>query len=149
MTTPPAGNRARRVLRAILAFSILSTGLHYAHNFVEIDSYPRGLVGPAVIQAAIVVSWPLLTLLALRAYRLYVDGRYRPAHLSLAVYSLTGLVTPGHFLDGTPDIPPFFFATIFTDALAGLAVLAFVGWSARRVGARGVRRPHAAGEAAV
>ena len=36
-----------------------------------------------------------------------------------------------NILNGTPKIPAFFFATIFTDGLAGLSVLAFVLWSAR------------------
>ena len=45
------------------------------------------------------------------------------------MYSLTGLVTLGHFIYGNPKIPAFFYATLFTDALTGLAVLAFALWS--------------------
>ena len=48
------------------------------------------------------------------------------------LYAPLGLITPAHFLYGEPDIPAFFYATIFTDGIAGLAVVGFVVWSARR-----------------
>ena len=31
-----------------------------------------------------------------------------------------------HFIDGSPHISAFWYATMFTDALAGMAILAFV-----------------------
>ena len=117
------------VLRGLLAFSILSTASHYSHNFVEVDSYPGG--GP-VIQVLIVLSWPILTAIGLYGYRLYVQGRYRDAYVHLVIYSFTGLITPLHFVYGSPDIAPFWYATIFTDFLAGSAIVAFVAWSASR-----------------
>jgi hypothetical protein len=82
-------------LRLILAFSILSTASHYAHNLVA-------------------------------------QGRFRDAHVCLLLYAPLGLITPLHFVQGNPDIPAFFYATIFTDALAGLAVVGFVVWSVIR-----------------
>ena len=117
------------LLRGVLAFSILSTGAHYSHNFVEMDSYPGG--GP-VVQVLIVLSWPLLTAIGLHGYRLYSRGRYHDAHVHLLIYSLTGLITPLHFMYGSPDIPAFWYATIFTDFLAGASIVAFVAWSASR-----------------
>jgi hypothetical protein len=129
----PISDHERRVrlLRWILGFGILSTGLHFTHNFVAIDQYPDDLVSGTVVQVAIVVAWPLATLAALYAYRLYSQGRYRDAHPFLIGYAFFALTTLGHFLDGKPDIAPFWFATIFTDALAGVAVLAFTIWSIR------------------
>jgi hypothetical protein len=121
------------LLRWVLAFSILSTGLHFTHNFVAIDQYPDDLVSGKVVQVAILVSWPLFTGIALYAYRLYARGRYREAHPMLIAYGFFGLTTAGHFLDGVPDIAPFWFGTIFTDVLAGLAVLAFTVHSMRTV----------------
>jgi hypothetical protein len=117
------------VLRVLIWFSIASTAAHYAHNFVEIDSYPGGGTGQQVL---ILVSWPLLTAIGLYGYRLYRDGDYPRAHVCLLLYSLTGLVTPAHFLAGEPDIPAFFYVTIFTDFIAGAAIAAFVAWSANR-----------------
>jgi hypothetical protein len=87
-------------LRLILGFSVVSTATHYTHNFVAVGDYPGG--GPA-LQVAIVLSWPALTAIGL---------------------------TPAHFLSGEPDVPLIFYATIFTDGLAGLAIVGFVAWSA-------------------
>ena len=120
-------------LRAILVFGTVSTALHYAHNFVKVDEYPGGFPGETAVQVAIVVAWPALTAVGWYGYRLYREGRYYPAHLCLALWSLLGISTLGHFLAGNPDIPAFFYATIFTDGLSGLAMLAFVVASARSV----------------
>jgi hypothetical protein len=121
--------RSESVLRWILAFSIASTALHYTHNFIAIDRYPDGLVSGAVVQAAILLGWPLLTAIGLLGYRLYTQGRYAQAHACLLAYSFAGLSTLGHFIYGSPDIPAFFYATIFTDGLAGASVLGFTLWS--------------------
>ena len=126
--------RRLTLLKTILAASILSTAIHYTHNFVAVNRYP----GPGgsfytVVRVAIVLGWPLLTAIGLTGYRRYRERRYSEAHVCLAVYSLTGLATMGHFIYGNPKIPPFFYATLFTDALAGVAVLAFVLWSANAV----------------
>jgi hypothetical protein len=123
--------QALTLLKAILAASILSTAIHYTHNFVAVSSYP----GPAgsfytVTRVAIVVAWPLLTAIGLIGYRRCRERRYHEARVCLAVYSLTGLATMGHFIYGNPHIPAFFYATLFTDTLTALAVLAFVLWSA-------------------
>jgi hypothetical protein len=114
------------LLRAILAAAILSTAIHYTHNFIEVHRYP----GPhgdfdTLTRVLIVVAWPLLTGIGLLSYRRYSEGRYHEARIGLAIYSMTGLVTLGHFVFGSPHIPALFYATLFTDALTGLAVLSF------------------------
>jgi hypothetical protein len=122
------------VLKALLGAGILSTAIHYTHNFIEVAHYPgpRDLYTPT--RVAIVVAWPLLTWIGLTGYRRYREGRMQEARVCLAVYSLTGISTLGHFIYGNPRIPAFFYATLFTDALTGLAVLAFALWSTRAVG---------------
>lgn len=119
------------MLKAILAASILSTAIHYTHNFIAVNRYP----GPGgsfytVVRVAIVIAWPLLTAIGLTGYKRYREGRFQEARVCLVVYSLTGLATMGHFAYGNPHIPAFFYATLFTDFLCALAVLAFVVWSA-------------------
>lgn len=131
-----AQRRRLTVLKTIVAAEMLSTAIHYTHNFVAVDRYPgpRDLYTPT--RVAIVVSWPLLTWIGLIGYRRYREGRAQEARVCLAVYSLTGLATLGHFIYGNPNIPAFFYATLFTDALTGLAVLAFALWSAGSAGPR-------------
>jgi hypothetical protein len=119
----------RTALGLILCLSIVSTAVHYTHNFVAVEDYPGG---GSALQAAIVLSWPLLTAIGLYGYRLYTEGRLQEAHICLLLYAPLGLLTPAHFLSGNPDIPAVFYATIFTDGLAGLAVVGFVAWSATR-----------------
>jgi hypothetical protein len=132
------GHRLRvALLGALLAASVLSTALHYTHNFIEIEHYPQSAVfSNDAIRAAIVVAWPLLTAAGLLGFRWYAQGRYRAAYPLLAAYSLLGIVTLGHFTEGSPHIGPFWYTTIFTDFVAGVAVLAFAHWSAVTV-----RRP--------
>jgi hypothetical protein len=116
----------------ILGFGIVSTAIHFTHNFVAIEDYPQSdLIPNWVVQVAIVVSWPIFTAIAVRGYRLYAGGDARGARPWLLWYAAWTLFSLGHFTEGNPDIPPVFYATIFTDVLAGLLVLGFVLWSAQ------------------
>ena len=126
------------VLRWILGASIVSTAIHFTHNFVEIEQYPQSdLISNTAVQVGIVVLWPLLTAVGLLGYRRYAAGRYDSAHLLLALYAVLPLTTLGHYTEGNPDIAPFFYATIITDGLLGIAMLAFVVRSAQVVRRRG------------
>ena len=117
-------------LRVILGFSLVSTTIHYTHNAIRVADYPQ-LPGVPAMVAGIVVAfgWVLFTTFGWLGYRAYRQGRYPRALAFLLVYSLAGMITLGHFLTGVPQIPGFFFATIFTDAAAGLALWAFLTWA--------------------
>ncbi|MDQ7806339.1 hypothetical protein Q5425_21575 [Amycolatopsis sp. A133] len=117
-------------LRVILGFSLLSTTLHYAHNAIRYADYPQ-LQGVSTLAGGIVVAfaWVLLTAFGWLGYRAYTGGRYHRALAFLLVYSLAGMITLGHFLTGVPQIPAFWFVTIFTDAAAGLALWVFLVWA--------------------
>jgi hypothetical protein len=127
------------VLKWILVFGVATTGLHFIHNFVAIEDYPASFIPDWVVQAGIVVSWPLFTAIAVSSYRRYAGGDVRGARTGLLAYGAWAMVSLGHFTSGNPDIPPFFYATIFTDVLAGVLVLGFVAWSARATAARPAR----------
>ena len=132
------------LLRWLLGATIVSTGIHFTHNFVAIDEYPQSdAISNTAVQIAIVVAWPLFTALALAGYRRYAEARYASAHMMLAIYAVLPLTTLGHYTAGNPDIAPFFYATIITDGLLGLAVLAFVVASARATGAARAGDPEA------
>ncbi|WP_410564099.1 hypothetical protein [Amycolatopsis sp. cmx-4-61] len=117
-------------LRVILGFSLLSTTLHYTHNTVRYADYPqlRG-VSPLAGGIAVALAWVVLTTFGWFGYRAYTHGRYHRALAFLLVYSLSGMLTLGHFLTGVPRLPAFWFATIFTDAAAGLALWVFLTWA--------------------
>jgi hypothetical protein len=117
-------------LRVILGFSLLSTAIHYTHNAIRYADYPQ-LQGVTPLVGGIVVAfvWVLLTAFGWLGYRAYRRGRYLRALAFLLVYSLAGMITLAHFLTGVPRIPAFWFATIFTDAAAGLALWVFLTWA--------------------
>lgn len=124
-------NHRVALLAVLLIACIASTAAHYTHNYIEIEHYPGpSWISNDAVRVAIVVSWPLLTAAGLWGYRLYDRGRYVAAYPFLAAYSLLGSVTLLHFTSGNPHIPPYWYATIFTDGVLGLAILAFAHWSA-------------------
>lgn len=125
-------DRRLKTLRWIIGFTVLSTVLHYTHNFVAIEDYPQAsFPSNTVVQVGILLSWPLLTAVGLWGYRRYAARDPRRAHPALVAYSFIGWITLGHFTAGNPDIPAFWYATIFTDAIAAAALTAFVIFSAR------------------
>lgn len=131
-TPDSVGHRQRlAVLGVLILACIVSTAAHYTHNYLEIEHYPQSdLFSNSTIKLAILIAWPLLTAIGVFAYWLYARRRYVAAYPLLALYSLLGFATLGHFAFGSPHIPPFWYATIFTDSLLGFAILAFAHWSA-------------------
>lgn len=132
------------VLRVIIAANLLSTAVHYTHNFAMASMYPPvPVVFPTALsyQIGIAVFWPLLTVLGLWGYKLYVEGNTRRSRPLLVAYSMLGFTTLGHFLGGNPDIPPFFYVTLLTDFLAGSALLVFVAWTLRQPDLRAAAIP--------
>jgi hypothetical protein len=116
------------LLRVLLALSITSTAIHYTHNFAMADMYPPlpPLFPDAqAFRIGIVIAWPALTAVGIWGYFQYIAGRMARAGWAFVAYSVVGVSTIGHFLGPTPEIPAFFFVTIFTDFLTGTAMLVF------------------------
>ena len=118
---------ALATVRAVVFASIVLTLFHFTDNFIAIDTYPQ----PGwVTRVVVVVSWPLLTSFGVAGYLLYRQGRLEVAHACLLVYSYTGLSSLGHFLSGSPDeFTTRGLISIFTDGVAGSAVLVVTLWS--------------------
>jgi hypothetical protein len=121
-----------KLLRGLIAFSIASTAIHFTHNFFDVEDYPQAsYASNKAVQVGVVVLWPLLTAVGLYGYRRYKEGRYEVANVCVAIYSILGISTLGHFTAGNPQIPAFFYGTIFTDGIAGFSLAAFALWSVR------------------
>ncbi|KFZ84199.1 hypothetical protein ED92_09905 [Amycolatopsis sp. MJM2582] len=121
-------------LRLILAFTLLTTTLHYAHNVIRAADYPQIEGIPVAVAATLVaVAYVVFTAFGLAGYRDYLRGRYWRALAFLMVYSLSGLASLGHFLVAVPQIPAFWFATIYTDTASALALWVFVTWAATKL----------------
>jgi hypothetical protein len=135
----------QRLLLTLLVLSVVSTAIHYSHNYAMAEMYPPVPLffpTPLSYRVGILVFWPLLTALAVWGYVQYLRGQWTRARVALIVYSPLGITSVGHFLGGVPQIPPFFFATMFTDLATGLAVLVFAIWCvpyrSSRTAARGI-----------
>ncbi|MEC3979940.1 hypothetical protein [Amycolatopsis sp. H20-H5] len=121
-------------LRLILGFTLLSTTLHYAQNVISAASYPPVAgISLGVTQFLVAFTWVLTTACGALGYRAYRRGRYWPSLAFLLVYSLSGIGSAGHFLVGVPQVPAFWFATIFTDVFASLLLWLFVAWAASKL----------------
>lgn len=128
---PISHTRKLAVLGVLIVACMVSTTAHYTHNYLEIAHYPQSdLFSNVTVKLGIIISWPTLTAAGVAGFWLYALGRYAAAYPLLALYSLLGIVTLGHFTEGSPHIPPFWYATIFTDAILGVVILAFAHWSA-------------------
>jgi hypothetical protein len=107
---------------------LFDLGDHYTHNFMMASMYPPlppMFPNALAFRIGIAIAWPLLTGLALWGYTRYLAGQTRSAGWAFIAYSILGISTIGHFLDPSPEIPAFFFVTIFTDLLTGTAMLVF------------------------
>ncbi len=124
----------------VFASGMLSTAVHYAHNFAYAADYPPVPFFPTALayQVGIAVFWPALTLLGAWAVLQYRRGNVAAAVPALAAWSLLGLTSVGHFLGGVPDIPAFAMVTISTDFATGLLMLVLVGQARARLRAAGV-----------
>ncbi|WET78945.1 hypothetical protein P3102_33715 [Amycolatopsis sp. QT-25] len=126
--------RGLTALRLILASTLLSTTLHYAHNGLRAADYPQAEgVSVELTAALVVVAYVLFTVFGVLGYRDYLRGRHWRALAFLMIYSLSGLASLEHFLIDVPRIPAFWFATIYTDTAAALALWAFVTWAATKL----------------
>jgi hypothetical protein len=120
-------NRRLAVLTAVLGASLVSTAVHYTDNYIAFDSYPGS---DSISRIEVPISWVVLTAIGIAGYVLYRRGRYRPAHVLLGAYALTGLTTPLHYTEGSPaDLTVWRNISIMGDGVIGAAVLAVVLWS--------------------
>lgn len=117
-----------RWLTILLIANLVSTAIHFTDNYLFIDHYPQPvwITAPSVYQ-----SWIILTLIGAGGYWLYRSGRFWLAYVCFAIYSITGLASPAHYLYGPlSQFSLKMHVFILTDGLLGLSLLLFVVWSA-------------------
>lgn len=125
-------------LRKILLANIVTTTIHYPHNYLKAEDYPPiWLLFPNALafQLGIIIFWPLLSILGWMGYVRYKSATREGIKSSLPLlgaYTILGMSSIGHFLGGVPQIHWFFFTIMFTDFIAGSVLLWFV-WRAKKV----------------
>src|ERR671925_1156689 len=127
---------ALKVLRVLLGFAIVESFVHYLDNTIRYDDYTvddPSVLGGLVKQWVIPISWVMFTAAGLFGYKRFKEGQWSQAALWLAVYSVSGLISVLHYTDiSMDDLSPFQNTFVFLDIAAGLAILGFALWAARR-----------------
>jgi hypothetical protein len=111
-------------LLILLVINIVVTAFHYTDNYLDFERYPDP---NWVTQQSIWIAWLILTIIGISGYVLYLKRVFWLAYLSIAIYSITGAFSPGHYF--FPEKEPFSFkmhTLIWLDAIAGAAILVFI-----------------------
>lgn len=137
------GIPSSRLVQLTFALGVLSTAIHYWHNFAHAEHYPPVLFFPTAFayRVGILVFWPTLTAWGAWAVLRWSRGNPRSALVPLAAWSLLGLTSPGHFLGGVPDIPAYAMFTISTDFAVGAVMLVLVAQACTELRRRATPEP--------
>jgi hypothetical protein len=121
-------DRAKTVLQVILLAAVVSSIIHYTDNTIRFDQYPQD--EPALITRPMIpLSWLAFTAFAAWGYVLYRRERWEAAAACLAVYSVSGLISPLHYTAAPlGEFDAFQHLLILTDALTGVATVGFAAW---------------------
>jgi hypothetical protein len=116
-----------RILLGIIVTNIIITIFHYADNALFVELYPEP---EWITTSGVLITWGIMTAIASVSYWLYCQQKYWLSYSTLAVYSLTGLSSPIHYLYG--DISNFSIKMdllIWSDFIVGLSAIVFIAWS--------------------
>ena len=116
-----------RILKGLLAFSVIATLIHFTDNYFYFEHYPQP---DWITQFGVIRSWLLWTAVGILGYWLYKKQWFLLAHLCLSVYAFCGLSSLGHYLYGSmSEFSPKMHLLILSDGLAGAGIFTFVLWS--------------------
>jgi hypothetical protein len=120
--------KSQNWLLALLIVNLVSTLVHYTHNFIFFNSYPA----PNWMNMHhICIAWLILTPFAIVGYFLYAKHKYWLAYLCLFVYSNAGAASMGHYFYGSINSMSIRMnLSIMSDVIAGIALDLFLFWSA-------------------
>ncbi|MBW4685094.1 MAG: hypothetical protein KME40_08325 [Komarekiella atlantica HA4396-MV6] len=117
----------QKILLGIITLNLISTWLHYIDNALFLSRYP----GPEWFTSIGVISVVIvMTPVGLLGYWLYTKGMFWLAYLSLGLYSITSISSPGHYL--FPMLAPMslkMHSLIWLDGVMGLLLIGFLLWS--------------------
>jgi hypothetical protein len=127
-------DRPARLLRVLVAVTIVESFIHYADNTIRYDDYTvadPSFLGSLVKQWVIPVSWVLFTVAGIVGYRRFRDGRRPQAAAWIGAYSVSGLVSALHYTDiSVSDLSAFQNSFVFLDVALGVLLVGFAVWTA-------------------
>lgn len=115
--------RRQKWLLILLVTNIVITAFHYTDNFLDFEHYPSPTW---ITQQGVWVAWVILTAIGITGYFLYINRFFWLAYISIAIYSITGAFSLGHYFFPAKVLFSFKMHTlIWLDAMAGASILLF------------------------
>ncbi|MEM9926248.1 MAG: hypothetical protein AAF915_21260, partial [Cyanobacteria bacterium P01_D01_bin.50] len=117
----------QRLLLILLIINVVITAFHYTDNFINFPDYPDP---EWITPESIYQSWFILTSIGIIGYIFYLKNILWLAYICLSIYSLTGILSPGHYFFQTTEIFSLkMHLFIWLDFIAGILVLSFTIFS--------------------
>ena len=121
----------------LFSLAVVSSIAHYTDNTVNFEQYPHpepGSVVPDPADWLIAVSWFAFTAAGVLGLWWYAQNRILPAAAAIAVYSVSGTISIGHYLaPGATDMAPLRQFSIGIDIVLGVLLLGLALWAALKV----------------
>ena len=126
--TPPG----LATLRVLLPVAIALSVVHYTDNYLAFERYPESsLLGVDLTRDMVWIGWLVYTAGGIWGYVQYRRGRIQAACALLAFYSVSGLISIGHYAEpGMSELAWWRHLFIWIDITLGAAVLLFAFWAA-------------------
>jgi hypothetical protein len=123
------------IVRVLLLLAVPLSLVHYTDNYLAFDLYPPGeFAGLEVTRDSVWIGWLVFTAGGLLGYWLFVRGQVVAAGAALSFYSISGLISVGHYAEpGMSELAWWRHAAIWVDITLGAAILLFAFWAALRV----------------
>lgn len=111
----------------LVCSAVVLSAIHYTDNYVNFDLYPQD--PDAVLTVArdsVWISWLVFVGFAIAAWRLWQRGSVRAACICLSVFSISGLISLGHYTaPGMSELATWRHVFIWVDITLGATILAF------------------------
>ena len=119
------------MLKALVIASLVTSGAHFLHNAVFLESYP----GPPWIPGAwfVVAAWFIVAAILVQGYLWHRNGHPRKALVAVSLYCASCVSVFGHYLFGPPhELDLLTNLLIVLEGVGGSVLLVyFVGWARR------------------
>lgn len=100
--------------------------IHYGDNYLNFDLYPQEGALIEISRDLVWIGWLFYAGFALAAYFLWRRGRIAAACMCLAVFSISGLISLGHYTaEEMSQLAAWRHVFIWVDITLGAAILAF------------------------
>jgi hypothetical protein len=122
-----------KALPIVAGALLVTSAVHYTDNWLSIEDYAPSSGLLADNPGLIPLSWLLYAVVAVVGIREYRRAPTTRAHVLLAIFSTSGIVSLGHLTYEGNSWATWQWASVLTDCVLGLLLLGLVLRSAARV----------------